>query len=165
MNLREGLRAAAGHGMRAYYVPAAAGLLLAASAFLPWVLLGETPLGGVPGIAGLWILGLGSLAVLLATLSIITRKNSRHPLLVVGLAAFAILFLSYRLMARSAEDRAWAVSEAVGIVDDVPVPKPPAPSIGSGVYLGLVSAGVLVLFGLTIVIKRASKPYAEPEDE
>ena len=86
--------------MRAYYIPAAAGVLLVVSAFLPWMHVGDVPLGGVPDTAGLWILGLGALAVLLAGLSIWTRKNSRHPLLLVGLAAFAIMFLGYQWMSR-----------------------------------------------------------------
>ena len=38
---------------------------------------------------------------------------------------------------------------------------------GSGIYLGLAASSVLVFFGLTIVIKRASRPYAaaEPDDD
>ena len=36
------------HGMRAYYLPLAAGLVLAASAFMPWTMMGELRLGGVP---------------------------------------------------------------------------------------------------------------------
>ena len=79
--------------MRAYYFPAAAGVLLIISAFLPWMTVGDVPLGGIPDTAAWWVLGLGGLAVLLAGLSIWTRKNSRHPLLLVGLMAFAILFL------------------------------------------------------------------------
>ena len=55
---------------------------------MPWMFVGELGLGGVPSIAGLWVLGLGILAAVLALLSVITRKNSRHPLLLVGLAAF-----------------------------------------------------------------------------
>ena len=58
--------------------------------------IGEVSLGGVPETAAFWILGLGGLAVLLAGLSLWTRKNSRHPLLLVGLAAFAIMFLGSR---------------------------------------------------------------------
>ena len=65
-------------GMRAYLIPLIAGAVLAVSAFLPWVVVGETSLRGVPDVAALWVLGLGVLAVVLATLSLITRKNSRH---------------------------------------------------------------------------------------
>ena len=98
--------------MRAYYIPAAAGVMLIVSAFLPWMRIGDVPLGGVPETAGVWILGLGAVAVLLAGLSIWTRKNSRHPLLLVGLAAFAITFLGYQWMSRTVRDAAWAQARA-----------------------------------------------------
>src|SRR4051812_23696857 len=67
-------------GMRAYFVPLIAGVLLVISAFLPWVVVGEARLTGFPDMTGLWIIGLGAVAALLAMLSLITRKNSRHPL-------------------------------------------------------------------------------------
>ena len=95
---------------------AAAGLVLATSAFMPWILIGEQRIGGLPSPAGFWILGLGLLAVVLAVLSFITRKNSRHPLLLVGLAAFAILLTAERLLERSAAQQAWARSQARAIV-------------------------------------------------
>ena len=105
--------------MRAYYIPASAGVLLIVSAFLPWMNVGDVALGGVPEMAGWWIFGLGTLAVLLAALSIWTRKNSRHPLLLVGLAAFAIIFLGYQWMARAVRNSAWAQA-ARAIVENVP---------------------------------------------
>jgi hypothetical protein len=151
--------------MRAYYIPMSAGVLLIASAFLPWMRLGDVSLGGVPDPAGWWIFGLGMLAVLLAGLSIWTRKNSRHPLLLVGLAAFAILFLGYQWMSREVRNSAWAQSQARAIVENVPAGAPPDTTVGVGIYLGLVAAAVLVLFGLTIVIKRVPRAYAMPEDD
>lgn len=153
------------HSMRAYYIPAAAGALLVISAFQPWMLFGDVSIGGVPDAPGLWILALGVVAVLLAGLSIWTRKNSRHPLLLVGLVAFAILFLGYQWMARSVRDSAWARSQARSIVENVPAVTPPETSVGPAVYLGALSAVVLVLFGLTIVIKRVPRAYAAPEDD
>jgi len=38
---------------------------------------------------------------------------------------------------------------------------------GSGIYVGLVAAVVLVCFGLTIVVKRVAQPYvvADPDDD
>ena len=156
---------AARHSMRAYYLPAAAGLLLIVSAFLPWIFVGETPFGGVPDVAGLWILGLGIAAVALASLSIITRKNSRHPLLLVGLIALGILSLAYRLMARAIAEGAWAASQARAIVEGGRPDAPLQTTLGIGLYLGFAASVVLVLFGLTIVVKRVPKPYAEPEDD
>jgi hypothetical protein len=151
--------------MRAYYIPASAGVLLIASAFLPWMRLGDVSLGGVPDPAGWWILGLGMLAVLLAGLSIWTRKNSRHPLLLVGLVAFAILFLGYQWMSRTVTNSAWAQTQARAIVENIPAGAAPETSVGAGLYLGLLAATVLVLFGLTIVIKRVPHAYATPEDD
>ena len=151
--------------MRAYYISGSAGVLLIASAFLPWMKAGETSLGGVPDPAAWWILGLGIGAVLLSGLSIWTRKNSRHPLLLVGLAAFAIMFLGYQWMSRTLMDSAWAQAQARAIVENVPAPAAPETSIGPGIYFGLVAAAALVLFGLTIVVKRVPRAYALSEDD
>ena len=81
-------------GMRGYIIPLIAGIVLAASAFLPWIDVDDVAIPGFPDIMALWIVGLGLLAAVLATLSLWTRKNSRHPLLVVGLMALGIMFLS-----------------------------------------------------------------------
>jgi hypothetical protein len=145
--------------MGAYFVPLAAGVVLAVSAFLPWVVVADIPLPGVPDIAALWVAGLGILAVVLATLSLITRRNSRHPLLIVGLASLGILFLSSRIMPRTAGERALTIAQAFAIVENRPIGAEPTALVGSGIYLGLAAACVLVGFGLTIVLKRASSTY------
>lgn len=150
--------------MRAYYIPATAGVLLIASAFLPWIIVGGVSLGGVPDPAGWWIFGLGVTAVLLSGLSLWTRKNSRHPLLLVGLTAIAIQFLGYQWISRTARDSVWAQSQARAIVDGVPAGAPPEAFVGLGIYLGITAAAILLLFGLTIVLKRAPRAYAEDED-
>ena len=151
--------------MRAYFIPLAAGLVLIASAFLPWMFLGDARVGGVPDPAGFWVLGLGVIAVTLAGLSLWTRKNSRHPLLVVGLAAFAITFLGYQWLSRSVNEAAWARAQAEAIVGNTPVQSPPPTAVGSGLYLGLAASVVLILFGLTIVIKKTPQMYAVSEDD
>lgn len=153
------------HPMRAYYIPIAAGILLIVSSFLPWMFVGEIRVGGVPDPAGFWLLGLGVVAVVLASLSILTRKNSRHPLLMVGLLAFAMTFLGYQWLSRSAREAAWARSQAQAIVENTPVPPPPATAVGIGIYLGMAAAAVLVMFGFTIVIKQVPRAYALPEDD
>ena len=151
--------------MRAYYLPLTAGRLLVASAFMPWIVIGDQRVGGVPNMAGLWVLGLGVLAITLAILSVITRKNSRHPLLLVGLAALAVLLMSEQFMERSVIDQAWARSQARAIVEGGTAPDVPEPTMAAGAYLGLSAAGVITLFGLTIVVRRVPTPYAEPEDD
>jgi steroid 5-alpha reductase family enzyme len=154
-------------GMRVYFVPLVAGIVLAVSAFLPWVIIGEASIAGVPDVEALWVAGLGIIAAVLALLSLITRKNSRHPLLIIGLFALGITFLSWRIMPRAAGERASTMSQAFAIVDDMPAIPPPVAVVGIGIYLGLAASAALVVFGLTIVVKRASQVYvvAPPDDD
>jgi hypothetical protein len=162
-----GLRAMLRPGMRTYLIPLGAGLTLTISAFLPWVVVNGVVTKGVPDMTGLWVAGLGILAAVLATLSLITRKNSRHPLLVVGLAALGIMFLAWRILPRLASERALTLSQATAIVENTPMAAAPIPLVGTGIYLGLAAAAVLVCFGLTIVVRRAGTPYVveEPDDD
>jgi hypothetical protein len=154
-------------GMRAYFVPLAAGVVLCISAFLPWVIVGGIPLTGVPDVGGLWIAGLGFAAALLAVLSLITRRNSRHPLLLVGLVALGIMFLSWRILPRTAGERALTIAQAAAIVENTPMTGPPKSVVGAGIYVGIAAATVLVVFGLTIVVKRVARPYVveDPDDD
>ena len=66
---------------------------------------------------------------------------------------------------RTARDAAWAQAQAQAIVNDVPAGVAPATAVGLGIYLGIAAADVLVLFGLTIVVKRVPSAYAVPEDD
>jgi len=145
--------------MRGYYIPIAAGLLLIGSTFLPWINLGEEALRGFPSVPALWIDGLGAIAVVLAVLSLVTRKNSRHPLLVVGLIALGIMILSWRVLPRSVADRALSLSQADAIVTGADVEKTPDALIGTGIYVGVFASAVITLFGLTIIVKRVQRPY------
>jgi len=153
--------------MRGYFVPFSAGIALAVSAWLPWVVVGDVPIRGVPDVPALWVLGLGGIAAALAMLSLITRRNSRHPLLIVGLFALGIMFLSWRIIPQTAGDRALTISQAFAIVEDRPMGAAPNAAVGVGIYLGLSAASVLVAFGLTIVFKRAAQPYvvADKDDD
>jgi hypothetical protein len=154
-------------GMRAYFVPFVAGAVLCASAFLPWVVVGGETLTGVPDVGGLWIAGLGAVASLLAALSLITRRNSRHPLLLVGLVALGIMFLSWRILPRTVGEHALTVAQALAIVENTPMAGPPKSVVGIGIYIGLAASAVLVAFGLTIVVKRVARPYVieDPDDD
>ncbi len=146
--------------MRGYYIPLVAGAVLFLSIFLPWIHMGEETLRGFPSVPALWAGGLGVLAVVLATLSLITRKNSRHPLLVVGLLALGIMVLSWRVLPHSVRDRAISLSQATAIVEGGEVEATPDPLIGSGIYVGAAASAFIALFGLTIVVKRVQRPYA-----
>ena len=154
-------------GMRVYFIPLVAGVALALSAFLPWVIVGGVSMKGVPDASALWVAGLGAVAVVLAVLSLITRKNSRHPLLLTGLMALGITVLSWRIVPRTAGERALTISQAFAIVENIPLGDAPNAAVGSGIYLGIAASCVLVAFGLTIVIKRASQPYVvtSPDDD
>ena len=156
-------------GMRGYIIPLVAGAVLTVSAFLPWVIIGEVSRRGIPDFWAIWVAGLGAAATLLATLSMITRRNSRHPLLVVGLIALGITFLALRIAPRSAEEGAHSWAQAVAIADGTSAATVPETHAlaGSGIYLGLVAAVVLVCFGLTIVVNRVAKPYVvvDPDDD
>jgi len=153
--------------MRGYYVPLVAGILLTVSTFLPWVTVGETTMRGIPNLPALWVAGLGAIAAVLATLSLITRRNSRHPLLVVGLIALGIMILSWRIFPRSVGERALSLSQALAIVEGTPIGQSPEALIGSGIYIGIASSAAIALFGLTIVVKRVSRPYkvVSPDDD
>jgi len=146
--------------MRGYYVPLVAGLVLIGSTFLPWISIGDASLRGMPSVTAMWAAGLGALAVILAALSLITRKNSRHPLLVVGLFALGIMAVSWRVLPRSVTDRAVSQSQAAAIVEGGDPDPTPDALIGIGIYLGTVASAVITLFGLTIVVKRVARPYA-----
>lgn len=150
-------------GMRTYFIPLAAGVALSVSAFLPWVVVGDVRLNGVPEIAALWVAGLGALAAVLALSSLITRRNSRHPLLLVGLVALGIMFLSWRIMPRSAGERALTISQAFAIVENTPMKTSADAAAGAGIYVGLAASAVLVAFGLTIVVSRVTRPYTVPD--
>lgn len=155
-----GLRGIFRPGMRTYLIPLVAGALLVLSAFLPWVHVGDVHLKGYPDTSALWVMALGAIAVVLAALSLITRKNSRHPLLLVGLIALGIMFLSWRLMPRVIADRALIRSQALAIVENRPVRDAPPAIAGAGIYLGLAAACAIAAFGFTIVLKRVAQPYS-----
>jgi len=149
-------------GMRAYFIPLVAGVVLSASAFLPWIVISDVSMKGVadfPGVPGLWIVGLGAGAALLALLSLITRRNSRHPLLLVGLVSLGIMFLSWRILPRATGERALTVSQAFAIVENTPMTSAPDVIPGSGIYIGLLAACAIVGFGLTIVVRRVGTAY------
>lgn len=152
--------------MHGYYLPLAAGLVLAASAFLPRIRLGEVTAGQVPDPASFWTLGLGVAAVVLASLSLYTRKNSRHPLLLVGLIALGLEFLSWQVLREALTEQAWAAAQAAAIVGgDGAAVEAVTVTFGPGLVLGGLASIVIAGFGLTIVFKQVVQPYAAPVDD
>ena len=72
-----------------------------------------------------------------------------------------------RIMPALAGERALTISQAFAIVENRPIADAPTAGVGIGIYLGLVASCVLVLFGLTIVVKRAQTVYTitSPDDD
>jgi hypothetical protein len=97
----------------------------------------------------------------------ITRKNSRHPLFLVGLIALGISILSWRIVPNAIQERVQIRSQAVAIVEHKPVGEAPVASVGPGIYLALLASGIITAFGLTIVVKRVSTAYVvvDPNDD
>ena len=100
-----------------------------------------------------------------ATLSLITRKNSRHPLLLIGLIAFGILFVGQQFLERAATEEAWVIAQATEIIAGRQLTEPQVLLTGIGAYVGFAASAALTLFGLTIVVRRVTASYPEPEDD
>ena len=96
---------------------------LIVNAFLPWMTLGEEPVGGVPIRQGSGFSGSAFLRCC-SPVSASGPANSRHPIPVVGLTAFAITFLGYQWLSRSVPETAWARAHARAIVEGVPAGDP-----------------------------------------
>ncbi len=154
-------------GMRGYLVPFFSGLVLIICGFLPWVVIEDISIVGFPDTLAVWVMGLGGLSAALAVLSMITRKNSRHPLFLIGLAALGILFLSWRIMPGSVDRRVLSRAQAIAIVDNTELIPPPHALAGTGIYVGLAASCLIVGFGFTIVFKQVRRPYtvSDPNDD
>ena len=104
---------------------------------------------------------LGNVPLFLAALRHVDPTRYRAVIVRELLIALGILFLSEQWMVRSIGERAWARSQAIAIVEGGgATASPPLVAVGPGIYVGLVASIAIVLFGLTIIVKRAAKPYA-----
>ena len=82
------------------------------------------------------------------------------------MAAFGIVLVSEQWMERTTADQVWAQSQARAIVQGSRTAVSlPDPTMAPGGYLALAAAGVIVLFGMTIVVRQAATPYAVSEDD
>ena len=65
--------------------------------------------------------------------------------------------------ARSLTSTVWGspstIAQAYAIVENTPMGAEPSAGVGVGLYIALAASAVLVAFGLTIVVKRATQPY------
>jgi hypothetical protein len=135
--------------MRRPYVLSLLGCVaLVASAFLPWLRLGDVGLPGVPDPAGFFVLGLAILGVLLSGIGIVTRRGTREALLLVGLAALTTLVVVWLTGPATIADRAQARAEAIALVDNAPAQPVPMVGVGAGLVLGLAGAATIAAVGL-----------------
>ena len=135
--------------MRSPLLPLVGSVALTASAFLPWIRLGAVGLAGIPDPTGYFVLVLGVVGVLLSVVRVLTRRDTRQWLMLVGLAALTALVVVWQTGPRTVADRAQAHAEAVALVDNVPLLPVPSVSLGYGLVFGLLGAAVLTIAGLT----------------
>ncbi|MFN7984867.1 MAG: hypothetical protein U0Q11_23740 [Vicinamibacterales bacterium] len=135
-------------------LPLVASLALAASAFLPWLRLGDVGLAGVPDPAGFFVLALGVLGAVLSLMRLFARRDTRRWLMLIGLAGLTVLIVVWRTGPVTIADRAQAHAEAIALVDNVPMTPVPAVHLGIGLMLGLVSSAAVLAAGLNGIIRR-----------
>jgi hypothetical protein len=126
----------------------AGGLALVASAFLPWLRIGDVPLAGVPDPAGFFILGLGVAAVVIALIAAVLRPLPPFVVMLAGVAAVSALAVVWRTGPETVAYRALARAEAVALVDSVPVQPVPPVHVGAGVFVGMAGGLAVVLAGV-----------------
>lgn len=139
---------------RPYILALIASGALAAAAFLPWLRLGEIGLPGIPDPAGFFVLGLSGVGLLLSLAGILTRRHTRHVLVLVGLAGLTTLVVVWVTGPSTIADRAQARAEALALVDNVAVQPVPPVRIGAGLVLGLAASAAIAAVGLTGVRSR-----------
>ena len=69
------------------------------------------------------------------------------------------MFLSWRIMPRTAGDRALTMSQAFAIVEGTPMGAAPTAAVGIGIYLGMIAASRAGLLRPDHRVKRAAQPY------
>lgn len=132
---------------RPYHLALVGCVALVAAAFLPWLRLGDLGLAGIPDPAGFFVLALGVLGLLLSLVSILTRRDTRPGLVLVGLAGLTTLAVVWFTGPATIADRAQARAEAVALVDNVPIQPVPPVGVGVGLVLGLAGAVTIAAAG------------------
>ena len=75
--------------------------------------------------------------------------------------------MRYGVAPTAVAERVLTHSQALAIVENRPFSAAPSTVVGEGIYLGLIASCAIVGFGLTIVVKRAARPYVveTPDDD
>ena len=126
----------------------AASLLLTASAFLPWLSLGDARLVGVPDPAGYFVAAMGVVGLGLSGAAWRGRRGAVQMLLLAGLAGLTTLTVVTMTGPSTIADRALAHAEAVALVDNVAMQPPPAVRLAYGLVLGLLASLAMAGVGL-----------------
>ena len=127
---------------------AAASLLLTASAFLPWLSVGDARLVGVPDPAGYFVAAVGVVGVGLSGAAWRGRRGAVQMLLLAGLAGLTTLTVVTLTGPATIADRALAHAEAVALVDNVAMLPPPSVHLSYGLVLGLLASLAMTGLGL-----------------
>ncbi|MEQ1910288.1 MAG: hypothetical protein ABMA15_15785 [Vicinamibacterales bacterium] len=135
--------------MRSSILSLIGSIALTASAFLPWLRLGDVGLPGIPDPAGFFVLALGIVSLLLSGVGAFTRRDVRPWFVLLGLAGLTTLAVVWRTGPATIADRALSRAEAVSIVDGVPIQPVPPVRVGSGLLVGLVGAMMIAAAGVS----------------
>lgn len=133
---------------RPYHLALVGCVVLAVATFLPWLRLGDMGLAGIPDPAGFFVLALGALGLLLSLVSILTGRDTRRGLVLVGLAGLTTLAVVWLSGPATIADRAQARAEAVALVDNVPIQPAPPVNVGVGLFVGIAGAVTIAAAGL-----------------
>jgi hypothetical protein len=129
--------------------------LVSGSAFFPWLRIGNIGLAGVPDPAGFFVLGLGLLGLVLSAIGMLTPRDTRQGLVLIGLGALTTLLVVWQTGPATVSDRALARAQAVALVDNVPVEPVPPVTVGAGLILGLLGAASVAGVGLAGAVSRS----------
>ncbi len=132
----------------AYLVSLIGSAALAASAFLPWLWLGDVRFAGVPDPAGYFVAAAGVVGVVLAALGVSGRRDTGQGLFLTGLAGATTLVLVWLTGPSTIGERAEMHAQAVAMVDNVALQAPPPVTIGVGLIAGIVAAAVTMAAAL-----------------
>lgn len=127
----------------------AGSIVLAVVPFLPWLRLGEVGVTGMPDPAGFFVLALGTVGCALAAVDVISARDMRQWLFLVGLAALTALVVVWWTGPDTIADRALARAQALAIVDKVSFQPPPPVRVGLGLVVGIAAAVVVLVVGAT----------------
>jgi hypothetical protein len=135
--------------VRAYLLSLVGSVGLVAAAFLPWLRIGQVGLAGVPDPAGFFVAGLGVAGIVLSLVALRGLRSMANALFLVGLAAVTALAVVWWNGPAVVSERAHLRAQAVALVDEVALQQVPPVTVGSGLFVGVASALLVIAAGLS----------------